>query len=141
MKKTFFLVIILLSFQGFSQVQSGVYSVGETVSYEWDEGLPIGDGYEYSQKFLIHITNNGFRIYQKPNDTGTSFSLIYIGTTKDNYYVYAVPPGDRFEIGDNLAVHFYNFDNETGWYQSSTEWRDLEYISNVPILDYEEEEE
>jgi len=41
------------------------------------------------------------------------------------------------EVSGDMAVLFYNFNNETGWYKSSTEWRGLEYISNVPILDYE----
>tara|TARA_R100001594_G_scaffold112134_1_gene147005 strand:- start:376 stop:798 length:423 start_codon:yes stop_codon:yes gene_type:complete len=140
MKKAIFLVIIFLALQGFSQVESGVYSVKETIDFEWDNGKETSS-YIYNKGSLMHITECGFRIYKKHSDTGASFPLVYIGLDSDGYYCYAVPFGDRFEINKDIAVLFYNFNNETGWYESSTEWRGLEYISNVPILDYEKEEE
>ena len=136
MKKAFFFVFILLSFQGFAQVKTGVYSVNETVDFEWSNGEQVGD-YTSNSVNLIHITDWGFRIYKQSNDTGNSFSSIYIGVDSHGYHCYAVPFGDRLEVGEDLAVLFYNFNNKTGWYENSTEWRGLEYISNVPILDYE----
>lgn len=140
MKKAFFFVFILLSFQGFTQVKTGVYSVNETVNFEWSEGEEI-NSYISEGSRLMHITDWGFRIYRKHKDTGNSFPAIYIGLDSDGYHCYAVPFGDRLEVSGDMAVLFYNFNNETGWYESSTEWRGLEYISNVPILDYEKEED
>ena len=68
-----------------------------------------------------------------------SYPLVFIGKSSDGYYTYAVPFGDKFEIKNDVAVLFYDFNNDTGWYDSSTEWRGLEYVSNMPILDDEEE--
>ena len=70
-------------------------------------------------------------------ETGMSYPLIYMGKSSDGYYKYAVPFGDKLEINGDVAVLFYDFNNTTGWYYSSREWRGLEYISNTPILDYE----
>jgi|TARA_R100000084_G_C4647655_1_gene147731 hypothetical protein len=138
MKKAIFLVIVSLALQGFSQVESGVYKAVEVLNFEWDNGIQVGDPYSSDYQDLIHITDNGFRAYKKHLDTGNSYPMIYIGLDKEGYHTYAVPFGDRFEMKDDFAVFFYNFNNETGWYMNSTEWRGLEYISNVPILDYEE---
>lgn len=142
MKKAIFLVIISLALQGFSQVKTGVYKSDVSINFEWDKGIQMGDPYIYDKPLLLHITTTGLRVYKKHSDTGRSYSMIYMGEDEDGYHIYAVPFGDRFEINsDDTAVLFYNFDNETGWYQNSIEYRDLEYISNVPILDYEEEKE
>tara|TARA_R100001443_G_scaffold93251_1_gene99819 strand:+ start:432 stop:848 length:417 start_codon:yes stop_codon:yes gene_type:complete len=138
MKKAIFLVIVSLTLQGFSQVKSGVYKAVEVLNFEWDNGIQVGDPYYSEYQDFIHITDNGFRAYKKRLDTGNSYPMIYIGLDKEGYHTYAVPFGDRFEIKGDFAVFFYNFDNETGWYMNSIEWRGLEYISNVPILDYEE---
>ena len=138
MKKTIFLVIISLALQGFSQIKTGVYSSEMSINFEWAEGIQQGDSYVYNEPLLLHVTDNGLRVYKKHGDTGQSYSMIYMGKDSDDYYTYAVPFGDRFEIKNgDMAVLFYNFDNETGWYQNSIEYRGLEYISNVPILDYE----
>ena len=139
MKKLIFLAIISLALQGFSQVKSGVYKVTESFDYEWNNGVQDGDVYVYSEPMFIHITETGFRVYMKHGDTGYSYPLVYIGKDPDGYETYAVPFGDKFEVNGNVAVLFYNFNNDTGWYENSTEWRGLEYVSNIPILDYEEE--
>jgi hypothetical protein len=137
MKKAIFLVIISLSLQGFSQVKTGVYQSNVSLDFEWNEGVQVGDGNVYNKPLLLHITNTGFRVYKKPNDTGNSYPIIYIGKDDEGFHIYAVPFGDRFEIDGETAVLFYNFDSSTGWYQNSIEYRDLEYISNVPIFDHE----
>lgn len=138
MKKAIFIVIISLALQGFSQIKSGVYETKQTIDFEWVDGEQVGEAYEYSKVILLHITETGFRVYKKHTDTGKSFPFIYMGITPDEWHVYAVPFGDRFEMKDDLAVLFHDFDDDTGWYRSTTEWRDLEYISSMPILDYEE---
>ena len=140
MKKAIFLVIISLTLQGFSQVRSGVYKGTERVEFMWKNGEQDGDTYYSESSFLLHITNNGFRAYKKPLDTGNSWPIIYIGKDRDGYETYAVPFGDRLEWSPerDVAILFYDFDNETGWYQKSIEWHGLEYISNVPILEYED---
>ena len=141
MKKAIFLVIVSLTLQGFSQVESGVYKVQETYRFIFEEGVEIENTFASTKPMFLHISNNGFRVYTKNTDTGNSYPLIYIGTMDDGFESYAVPFGDRFEMKDDFAVLFQGFDNSTGWYTESIEWRGLEYISNVPILDYEEEKE
>ena len=138
MKKAVFMVIISLALQGFSQVKSGVYETKKTLDFEWVEGKQVGETYVYGKSLLLHITETGFRVYKKHTDTGKSFPFIYIGITSEGYYAYAVPFGDRFEMKDDLAVLFYNFNNETGWYQNSTEYRDLEYLRKHPDLSIKE---
>tara|TARA_R100000808_G_scaffold24739_1_gene57958 strand:- start:405 stop:821 length:417 start_codon:yes stop_codon:yes gene_type:complete len=137
MKKVIFLVIISLALQGFSQVKSGVYKINETLDFTWKNGEQVGDAYLSNEPFLMHIADNGFRIYRKHADTGNSYPMVYMGLDPDGYHIYAVPFGDRFEMKDDIAVFFFNFNNDTGWYESSTEWRGLEYVSKVPILEYE----
>ena len=139
MKKAIFLVIVSLTLQGFSQVESGVYKVQETYRFIFEEGVEIENTFGSTKPMFLHISNNGFRVYTKNTDTGNSYPLIYIGTMDDGFESYAVPFGDRFEMKDDFAVLFQGFDNSTGWYTESIEWRGLEYVSNVPILDYEEE--
>jgi len=138
MKKTIFLAIILLTLQGFSQITSGVYKSNETLDFTWSEGEQVGDAYVSENAGLLHITTNGFRVYKKHSDTGNSYPLIYMGLDSDGFHIYAAPPGDRFEVKNDFAVLFYNFNNDTGWYEGSIEWRGLEYICDSPILNYED---
>tara|TARA_R100000655_G_scaffold94544_1_gene136028 strand:+ start:330 stop:749 length:420 start_codon:yes stop_codon:yes gene_type:complete len=139
MKKMIFLAILFLSLQGISQIGTGVYQSSESIDYEWSNGEQTGDVYIYSEPMFIHISETGFRVYMNQWETGMSYPFIYMGKSSDGYYVYAVPFGDKLEINEDVAVLFYNFNNTTGWYDSSREWRGLEYISNTPILDYEKE--
>ena len=111
MKKMIFLVILSLSLQGFSQVKSGVYRISEALNFEWDNGNPDGDVYSYDGPMFIHITETGFRVYLKRGDVGMSYPLVFIGKSSDGYYTYAVPFGDKFEIKNDVAVLFYDFNN------------------------------
>ena len=134
MKKIVFLAIIFLTLQGFSQVKSGVYKVSYIYDYTWVEGEQDGNGFVEDSSSLIQITENGFRSYKKDTDTGEVFSLMYMGVMDDGFHSYAIPTTIRLEIKDDLAVMFYDFDTETGWFGKSKEFRGLEYLSEMPIL-------
>jgi hypothetical protein len=140
MKKAIFMVIISLSLQGFSQFDSGVYKISRTLKFTWENGEQKPGAQEYENSLYLHIASNGYRVYKDNGDVGDSYSTIYVGLDEDGYHIYAVPNGDRFEITDDMGVLFYNFDYNTGWYRNSIEYRGLDYIHNVPILQYEKEE-
>ena len=59
---------------------------------------------------------------------------MYMGVMDDGFHSYAIPTTIRLEIKDDLAVMFYDFDTETGWFGKSKEFRGLEYLSEMPIL-------
>ena len=135
MKNLFCLMFIVFTYQAWSQVKTGVYKSEMILEYQWEDGVQVGDTYQYRDPLLLHITENGYRVFKKEGDTGNSFPLIYIGQDADEYHVYAVPFGDRFEINDSMAVLFYNFDDTTGWYQSSIEYRSLRFLYEKPLLE------
>ena len=133
MKKLFCLIFILFAYQGWSQIKTGVYKSELIIDFEWNEGVEVGS-HIYNDSLLLHITENGFRVYKKEGDTGNSYPMIYIGQDSEEFHIYAVPFGDRLEINDNIAVLFSDFDNETGWYQSSREYRSLSFLYEKPQL-------
>ena len=134
MKKLCCLIFILFICQSYSQVKTGVYQSELLINFEWSEGVEIGS-HIYNEPLLLHITDNGFRVYKKEGDTGSSYPMIYIGQDSEGFHVYAVPFGDRLEINDDIAIFFSNFDNDTGWYQSSSEYRSLEFLYEKPKLE------
>ena len=138
MKKTIFLAIIFLTLQGFSQsFKNGVYKVNKVVEFTWNEEHTEVEPYEYEREYLFQITDSGFRWYYQSDDTGESYSIMYIGVMKDGYDSFAVNPSSRLEIKDELAVLYFDFNGQTGWFESSIEFRDLEYLSKKPILSHE----
>ena len=138
MKKTIFLAIILLTLQGFSQnVKNGVYKVGEVIMYEWNEEQTEAESFVYERDYFFHITDNHFRWYYQSDDTGDVYNIMYIGVMEDGFDAFAVPFESRLEIKDELAVLYFDFDRDTGWFKSSLEFKDLEYFSKRPILKHE----
>lgn len=137
MKRAVFMVILSLALQGFSQIKSGVYHTDQSYKYSFIDGKQDGGPYFRNGDIYIHITDNGFRIYKQEGDTGNSYPLVYMNKDNEGYQVYAVPPGGRLEFKDDFMVMFYNFDDDTGWYQNSTEWHKLKYIRKGPELEYE----
>ena len=138
MKRAIFLVIIFLSFQGFSQVESGVYITNEVYDFVFLDGEQVGPpNHNYGDTY-IHVLENGFRIYKKEGDTGESYPLVYMGMDNFGYQIYAVPFGNRLEFKDNFMVLFYQFNNNSGWYERSSEYHNLKYLRKEPILIYEE---
>ena len=136
MKNLFFLMFVFFTCQVWSQVKTGVYKSEISMEFQWDEGVQIGSSNIYNDSLLLHITQTGFRVYKKEGDTGNSYPLIYIGQDSEGFNIYAVPFGDRFEMKeDDIAVLFYNFDDTTGWYQSSIEYRSLSFLYEDPILE------
>ena len=59
MKKAIFLVIVSLTLQGFSQVESGVYKVQETYRFIFEEGVEIENTFASTKPMLLHISSNG----------------------------------------------------------------------------------
>ena len=136
MQKEIFMVILSLSFQGFSQIKSGVYLTQEIYDFVFIDGEQLGNPKQSSKDTYLHITDNGFRIYTQEGDTGESYSLVFMGVDNTGYNIYAVPLGNRLEFKDDFMVMFHNFDNETGWYGNSTEWHKLKYVRKEPKLEY-----
>ena len=140
MRKTVFFVIIILTLQGFSQVEKGVYTSKAMYEYEFNNGEQIGGGLSLKENTYIHFGECGFRVYVGSKDAGNTFPSVYVGKTEDGYEMYGLYPDDRAEYKDNNLYIFYNFNDDSGYYDSSTEFHGLEYIGGVPDLLDEKEE-
>ena len=134
MKKIIFIMLITLSFQGIAQIESGVYTSNEFYKYNFENGEVISGGLIDDNTTYIHIEENAFRIYSQESDAGTTHHCVYIGETKDGYEMYGVSKGDRMEYKDGLFLLFYDFNNETLYYDSSIELHNLKYKSRKPNL-------
>ena len=134
MKKVILFVITALALQGFSQVENGVYTSKSMYEYEFESGKMISGGLTVEDNTFIHFSDCGFRVYVGSKDAGNTFPSIYIGETADGFEMYGVYPDDRAEFKDDNLYIFFNFNETTGYYDSSTEFHDLKYIGRVPDL-------
>ena len=128
MKNAIFLMLITLSFQGLAQISSGVYTSNETWSFEWDkEGYEVDGTLMDEEPFFIDFSDHGFRIYLEEGDVGDMYPLMYV-TERDGWEVYSVYPDEKMKYKDGHMVWFYNFNNETGYYKYSTEFKNIKKV-------------
>ena len=125
MKNTIFLMLLALSFQGFAQIDSGVYTSNETWTFEWeDEGYEDNGGLIDEDPFFIEFSDYGLRLYMKEGDVGEMFPAMYV-KNMDGWEIYCIHPDERLEYKDGHIVWFYNFNDETGYYKNSTEFKNV----------------
>lgn len=134
MKKMIFIMLVALSFQGVAQIENGVYTSSEFYKYSFDSGQVVSGGFVSDEITYIHIEDNAFRLYSQEWDAGTTHHCVYIGKTKDGFEMYGVSKGDRMEYKDGLFLLFYDFNNETLYYDSSLEFHNLKYKERKPNL-------
>ena len=56
MKNLFCLMFIVFTYQAWSQVKTGVYKSEMILEYQWEDGVQVGDTYQYRDPLLLHIT-------------------------------------------------------------------------------------
>ena len=134
MKKMIFIMLITLSFQGMAQIESGVYASNEFYNYTFNNGKSIDGGLVDTETTYIHVEENAFRVYFGEKDAGKTYHHMYIGKTGDGFEMYGVSRGDRMEYKDGVLLLFYNFNNETLYYDNSVEFHNLTYIGRKPNL-------
>ena len=128
MKNTIFLMLLALSLQGFAQMDPGVYTSNETWYVNWtDEGLENHGDLVDEEPFFIEVRDHGFRIYNKEGDSGSMYSAMYV-KNMDGWEVYSVYPDERMEYKDGHLIWFYNFNNSTGYYERSTEFKNIKRV-------------
>jgi len=121
-------MLLALSLQGFAQIKSGVYTSNETWSFKWDE-----DGYEESgtlmdeDPFFIEFNKYGFRLYMEEGDVGTMYPAMFV-KNEDDWDIYCVYPDERMEYKDGHLVWFYDFNSSTGYYNNSTEFKNIKKV-------------
>jgi len=129
MKKLFFLILLTFSFQVFSQIEPGIYTSNETWSFKWDENGYEDDGKLMDKEpFFIEFNDCGLRLYVKEGDVGEMFPAMYI-KNMDGWEVYCIHPDERLEYKDGHIMWFFNFNDETGYYTNSTEFKNVKKVN------------
>ena len=128
MKKLFFLILLTFSFQVFSQIEPGIYTSNETWSFKWDEnGYEDGGKLMDKEPFFIEFNDYGFRIYMKEGNVGKMYPAMYV-KNMDGWEVYSVYPDERLEYKDGHILWFFNFNDDTGYYMNSTEFKNVKKV-------------
>jgi hypothetical protein len=128
MKNTIFLMLLALSLQGFAQIKSGVYTSDETWVFKWDDQGYEDDGILMDEEpFFIEFNDYGFRLYMQEGDVGEMFPAMYV-KSMDGWDIYCVHPDERMEYKDGHMVWFYDFNSSTGYYNNSTEFKNMKRV-------------
>jgi len=121
-------MLLALSLQGFAQIKSGVYTSDETWVFKWDDQGYEDDGILMDEEpFFIEFNDYGFRLYMEEGDVGEMFPAMYV-KSMDGWDIYCVHPDERMEYKDGHMVWFYDFNSSTGYYNNSTEFKNMKRV-------------
>ena len=130
MKKTIFILLAALTFQGSAQVKEGYYKSTRSVYMDYNSNGEVIDERIYMDTTLLHITNNGFRVLYEIHNWGVFYPWIFIKQAEDRNYLYTVYEENacKINIEKGFFLYYYNFNDTTGFYNKGLNYINLKYI-------------